>query len=230
MTTFVLVHGGYHGGWCFARLRDALARLGHASIAPDLPIDDTGAGYEEYTNAVVAAMKDVDREEEVVLVGHSLGCYVVPLVARRRPARHIVLLCAVPAAPNEPVPMDATSILTDDLLAVTYFADADGRTMQTPASFENLFYRDLPAEDAARSIRHLRPQGPRPLTEPWPLEAWPDVPRTIVLATDDNVVRFDVGRAAAVALTGEEPIVVPGGHSVFLSDPVGLAAILASCA
>ena len=131
----------------------------------------------------------------------------------------MVFLCAVPAAPNEPLPMDATSILTDDLVNVTYFVDAAGRTMQTPASFENLFYRDLAPADAAWAIRRLRPQGGRPLVEPWPLEAWPDVPRTVVLAKDDNVVRFEAGRAAALALTGEEPIVVPGGHSVFLSDP-----------
>jgi hypothetical protein len=141
----------------------------------------------------------------------------------------MVLLCAVPAAPNEPLPMDATSILTDDLLAVTYFVDAAGRTMQSPASFENLFYRDLAPQDVAWALRQLRPQGGRPLTEPWPLASWPDVPRTIVLAQDDNVVRFDAGRAAAVALTGEEPTVVPGGHSVFLTDPEGLAAVLLGC-
>ncbi|MCW2526430.1 MAG: hypothetical protein JWM76_1290, partial [Pseudonocardiales bacterium] len=63
-------------------------------------------------------------------------------------------------------------------------------------------------------------------TEAWPLDALPDVPHTIVLAQDDNVVRLDAGRIAAKALTGEDPIVVPGGHSVFLTDPKGLADIL----
>ena len=56
--------------------------------------------------------------------------------------------------------------------------------------------------------------------------AWPDLLRTIVLTEDDNVVRLDAGRVAARALTGQEPIVVPGGHSVFLSDPDALADIL----
>lgn len=225
MTTFVLVHGGYHGGWCFDALVDALAARGHRSVAPDLPIDDASAGYDEYADAVLDAMREVDGDD-IVVVGHSLGCYVAPLVAARRAVRHLVFLCAVPAAPNEPLPMDATSILTDDLLGVTYFVDALGRTMQTPASFENLFYRDLAPEVAAQALRRLRPQGPRPLVDPWPLAAWPDVPRTVVLASEDNVVRLEVGRAAARALTGEDPVVVPGGHSVFLSDPDGLATIL----
>ncbi len=64
------------------------------------------------------------------------------------------------------------------------------------------------------------------MEEPWPLVAWPDVLRTIVLAEDDNVVRLDAGRVAAGALAGQEPIVVPGGHSVFLSDPDALADML----
>jgi pimeloyl-ACP methyl ester carboxylesterase len=226
MATFVLVHGGYHGGWCFEPLVAALAAHGHGALAPDLPIDDADAGYEEYAAAVLDAMAAVDDAAEIVLVGHSLGCYVVPMVAARRPVHHVVLLCAVPATTNEPLPMDASSILTDDLLGVTYFVDAEGRTMQTPASFENLFYRDLPPEVVGRALRRLRPQGPRPLVDAWPLASWPDVARTVVLAADDNVVRLDAARPAARALTGEEPVVVAGGHSVFLTDPVGLAAIL----
>ena len=226
MATFVLVHGGYHGGWCFDLLVAALAARSHRALAPDLPIDDASAGYEEYAAATLDAMSNIDGDTEVVLVGHSLGCYVVPMVAARRRVHHVVLLCAVPATPNQVLPMDASSILTDDLLGVNYFVDAAGRTMQTPASFENLFYRDLPVDVAAQALRQLRPQGRRPLVEPWPLEAWPNVTRTVVLAADDNVVRLDAARIAARNLTGDEPVVVPGGHSVFLSDPDGLAAIL----
>ena len=44
MTTFVLVHGGYHGGWCWELLIAELEARGHATIAPDLPCDDPDAG------------------------------------------------------------------------------------------------------------------------------------------------------------------------------------------
>jgi pimeloyl-ACP methyl ester carboxylesterase len=226
VATFVCIHGGYHGGWCFDRLAAELAALGHQTIAPDLPIDDADAGYVEYAAAVLDAMHDVPADEDVVLVGHSLGCYVVPLVAEQRPARHLVFLCAVPAGLGEPLSMGSTSVLTDDLINTTYFADARGRTLQTAASFRRLFWDDVPEIEAALALAKLRPQGSRPMTDTWPLQAWPDVPRTIVLADNDNVVRFDAARCAAKELTGEEPIVVPGGHSVFLTDPAGLAAIL----
>src|SRR5262245_614415 len=45
MSMFVLVHGAYHGGWCWSRLVPELERLGHRAIAPDLPCDDPAAGY-----------------------------------------------------------------------------------------------------------------------------------------------------------------------------------------
>jgi len=51
MATFVLVQGGYHGGWCWDRLRLVLAERGHDSLAPDLPIDDADASYGEYATA-----------------------------------------------------------------------------------------------------------------------------------------------------------------------------------
>jgi pimeloyl-ACP methyl ester carboxylesterase len=122
--------------------------------------------------------------------------------------------------------MDAGSILTDDLMRVVYFADDQGRTLQTADSFVRLFYSDVPEADAAWALRRLRPQGSRPITDPWPLAAWPDVPHTIVLGRDDNVVRLSAAEPAARACTGRDPIIVPGGHSVFLTDPAALARIL----
>jgi pimeloyl-ACP methyl ester carboxylesterase len=231
MTTFVLVHGGYHSGFSWIRVVNELTARGHRALYPDLPIDDASAGYAEYAAVVLDAMSDVAAEEDVVLVGHSLGCYVTPMVAAslisvQRPVRRLISCCAVPAATNEALALDATSILTEDLINVTYFADAEGRTMQTPASFFNLFYRDVPPEDALWALTLLRPLGPRVMTEAWPLDGLPDVPHTIVLAENDNVVRLEAGLLAAKALTGEDAIVVPGGHSVFLTDPKRLADIL----
>ena len=118
-------------------------------------------------------------DEPPVVVGHSLGAYVVPLVAARRPVRHQVFLCAVPDGPGEPIGERSAAILTPDLLAVHYYADADGCTMQSPASFFHLFYEDVPPADALDGLRRLRPQGSAPLTEPWPLQQWPATPRTI---------------------------------------------------
>ncbi len=54
------------------------------------------------------------------------------------------------------------------------------------------------------------------------------MPRTVVLAADDHVTSLQPATEAAERLTGEPPVVVPGGHSVFLTDPSGLAELLIS--
>jgi pimeloyl-ACP methyl ester carboxylesterase len=164
---------------------------------------------------------------DVVLVGHSLGCYTVPLVAARRSVGRLVLLCAVPALPGEPIHMDSTAIVTEDLVTAPTFTDGHGLHMVAPATFQHLFYEDCDPATAWAALVRLRPQGVRPMTEPWPLTAWPDVPKVVVLASDDRVVDLERGRVAARRLLGgAEPVVLPGSHSVFLSQVSALADVL----
>jgi pimeloyl-ACP methyl ester carboxylesterase len=93
MTTFVLVHGAWHGSWCWRRVRDDLQARGHAVFAPTL----TGVGERSHLLA-----RDIDLETQildvvnlivwedltdVVLCGHSYGGCVVTGVADRLPER-----------------------------------------------------------------------------------------------------------------------------------------------
>src|SRR2546425_1097792 len=87
---FVLVHGAYHGAWCWDQLRAELERGGHASTAVDLPCDDPDAGAERYVDEVIHAIPK--HANAVVLVGHSMA-EVTPL--RQWPAVPTAyILCA----------------------------------------------------------------------------------------------------------------------------------------
>jgi len=66
---FVLVHGAYHGSWCWDQLRAELERGGHTSTAVDLPCDDPDAGAERYVDEVIHAIPK--HANAVVLVGHD---------------------------------------------------------------------------------------------------------------------------------------------------------------
>src|SRR5690348_7432805 len=76
MSVFVLIHGSWHGGWCWERVTPLLRAAGHRVIAPDLPGHGHDAppverAYERYV-PFVCGLLDA-QPEPVVLVGHSSG-------------------------------------------------------------------------------------------------------------------------------------------------------------
>ncbi|WP_226583664.1 alpha/beta fold hydrolase [Acuticoccus sediminis] len=93
MTTFVLVHGAWRGGWCWKHVRPLFEAAGHRVVAPTL----TGVGERCHLGGPwislethIADVANVLRWEElddVVLVGHSYGGIVVRHVADRCPER-----------------------------------------------------------------------------------------------------------------------------------------------
>jgi pimeloyl-ACP methyl ester carboxylesterase len=93
VSTFVLVHGAWHGGWCWERLVAQLGERGHRSVVMDLPVDDGTATFDDYAAVVLDAAAGVG--EDMVLVGHSMGAMVIPLVAQQAPASALVFLCHV---------------------------------------------------------------------------------------------------------------------------------------
>jgi pimeloyl-ACP methyl ester carboxylesterase len=89
MTAFVLVHGGWHGGWCWRFVAAALRRAGHDVYTPSLTglgdrahLARPGIDLELHVQDVVALLEMEDLRE-VVLVGHSYGGMVVTGAADR---------------------------------------------------------------------------------------------------------------------------------------------------
>jgi len=93
MTTFALVHGAWHGAWCWEQLTPLLRQAGHDVVTMDLPNEDGTATFDTYADVVCAALDS--RGDDVVLVGHSYNGNTIPLVAARRSVRHLVYLCAM---------------------------------------------------------------------------------------------------------------------------------------
>ena len=92
-----LVHGSYHGAWCWDLLRPELERLGHRVITMDLPISDPALGAADYAQVVDDA---IGPGIEPMLVGHSMAGLIIPLVAARRPVHRLVYLAAFLPAPG----------------------------------------------------------------------------------------------------------------------------------
>ena len=227
MSMFVLIHGAYHGGWCWSRLVPELERLGHRAIVPDLPCDDPSAGHHDNVAAVLAVMDEAGAGADVVVVGHSLGGFTAPLVARQRTVRRVVFLCTAPMIGGGVADELRARMVTERYGAMARFRDEQGRALMSAADCREGFYHDCDDATAAWAIARLRPQAARPLVEPWPIDAWPEVERSVILSRDDRAVRLDAAQEAGrLILDGAEPIVIEGSHSPFLSRPAELARLL----
>ena len=221
MTFFVLVHGAYHGGWCWSRLVPELERLGHHAVTPDLPCDDPTAGHAENVAAVLAAM------DEAGAGNRMHGGFTGPLVAQQRAVRRLVFLCTAPVIGAGVAEELRARMVTERYGAMVRFRDEYGRSLMSARDAWDGFYHDCDEATAAWAIARLRPQAARPLTEPWPLTSWPDVARSVILTRDDRAIRLDAGlEAGRLIMDGAEPIVIDGSHSPFLSRPAELARLL----
>jgi pimeloyl-ACP methyl ester carboxylesterase len=221
MTAFALLHGGWHGGWCWELVRAELAARGHTSVAPDLPVTDPAAGAVAYADAVLAALP----AEQVVLVAHSLAGLVAPLVAAAAPVRRVVYLAAMLPEPGRSVDDRARAgqRMTRRGIGRAQVLNADGSTSFRPDGAVELLYPDSPPARAAWAVARLRRQHWRITAEPSPVPARLVSPASHVLCTEDRIIDLDWARAAV-----PDPVELPGDHSPFLARPAELAELLVS--
>ena len=230
-TTTILLHGAWHGGWSWDLVAHDLRAHGVVALAPDLPADDPDAGLVQYALAAQAAAPG--GPGDVVVVGHSLGGLVAPLVAERlvaagRRVRALVLVCPLVPQPGVSARDQARAepgIYTDAYRSAGLVRHADGATSLPADVARHLVYDDCPDDVATTAARRLRPQHWKLFFEPCPLTAWPDVPTRIVAATQDRMLG-DAGMHAAAQRLGLDVAWLPGGHSPMLTRPRELAGLI----
>ena len=223
-----LVHGSYHGAWCWDLLRPELERLGHRVITMDLPISDPAIGAAGYAQAIDEAL---GPDSEPVLVGHSMGGLIIPLVAARRPVRRLVFLAAFLPSPGKSAnEQRATEAIDGRVPPVTAEVGplGDGVWMVGPNTATELFFDDAPPDVAKWATQRLRPQSYGVMNETTPLTAWPDVPSSSIVCRDDRAINPDWVRTVARERLGVEAIELEGSHSPFLTRPRELATVLHS--
>jgi pimeloyl-ACP methyl ester carboxylesterase len=210
MAMFALIHGAGDVGWYWHLVEAELRRMGHQTVAPDLPIEDDNAGLSRYADVVVDAIGD---RRDVVCVGQSFGGYTAPMVAERVGARVIVLVAGMVPVPGESA---------DEMFASTGWQPEQWEDSSTLS----VFYQDVPAELANEALAHGRRQSDTPGREPWPLAAWPDIQTRFVLCRND---RFFLARWLRPVVRDRlqvEPDEIDSGHCPALSRPRELAVLL----
>jgi pimeloyl-ACP methyl ester carboxylesterase len=228
MTTFALVHGGFHGAWCWDLLRPALADLGFDSVAVDLPITDPAAGNVAYAEVVRAALGRVD--DDIVAVGHSQGGLTLPFLGDLPTVRQLVFLHAGVPTPGRPF-VEYLAEHPDFLQLPPDLPRDDAECLVMPEGVaREIFYHDCGDEVSEAAVARLRHQALTPWLEPCPIDQWPQVPCSYVVAGQDRAI--DPKACWRLASSRPEFSVseIDGGHFSFLAQPQRVADHLVSLA
>jgi len=235
MASFVLIHGAFHGGWCFDPVADMLRARGHAVVAPDLP----GMGGDEA--ALRAATLDGWaqftlehcrrlREEgggPVILVGHSRGGLVISAAAEADPGAmdHLAYICAllVPEA-DRLAELGALMPAHPELAAAGSLVGNGAGSVIDPEVGVRYFGQNVPPEHAAAARRLVaEPIGPISTPLMVTAERWGSVPRTYLECLQDRTMPIDRQRAMVALSPGTAVETLDSDHSPFYSMPGALA-------
>ena len=219
MSTYTLIPGGGGDPWEWHRLAPELEARGHEALAIRLPSEDDSAGWTEYADAVVDALGD---RHDIVIVAQSMGGFTAPIVCTRRPVELLVLLNAMIPVPGET--FNAWWSKAESGSARREYHASIGLEPADADDDAVIYYHDLPAELRADALaRTWQDQSMTPLDEPWPLQAWPDVPTRVLAGRQDRMFPLEFQRRIARERLGLDIDEIDGGHMVAMSNPGELA-------
>jgi len=203
-----------------------LNRRGYDALALDMPAGDANAGASEYAELIVRELGGVG--DDVVLVGHSMGGLTIPLVPARRPVQRLVFVSGAypePGRSHFEVKAAEPGENVGSGPAAAWEQPGDFHMLPRESARE-FFFHDCTPELQEWALDRMRLQARKPLREKTPLASWPDVPRSLIAATDDRCISIESARRTAQRLFGEAPVEIPGGHCPSLSRPALLADLL----
>jgi pimeloyl-ACP methyl ester carboxylesterase len=188
-------------------------------VTPELPSEDIESGLDDYAETIWGALDDAGADD-VVLVTHSLGGLVAPVVAARRPLRALVYLAALVPEPglsfSEQLSASAEPIL---LFEGGRMVDDEGRSFWGDAdTTARVMYAELTPEDAIWAFERLRPQAQKSQVEPSPALP-PGLRVESLIGANDQVVSPAWSRRVARERLGVEPVELPSGHFPMITHP-----------
>ncbi|MDI1340867.1 alpha/beta hydrolase family protein [Polaromonas sp.] len=242
MANFVLVHGAWHGGWCWQRVTLALQQQGHRVHAVTL----TGLGerahllapsitLDTHIDDVISAI-EVEELHDVILAVHSYAGMIGTAVADRlgKHLKHLVYVDAVIPKPGESWSSTQSAATQQQRLSA---AQASTRFSFPPPDPEVFGLHDA---DHAWVKRRQTPHPGNTYQAPlaFDIQRVAAVPRTFVNCTQPALATIEPSRLRAkdpkfwdgAWLPNSKIVELKTGHDPMISDPTGLTRILVGCA
>lgn len=223
MTTFLLVHGAFCGGWVWSDTASALQERGHRAHTVDLPSSGAVASELGDLRADLTVVRQAldGLDGDVVLVGHSgAGAPLVEL-ADHRAVRHSIFIAALHPSRGQSVAdmlggqvPDWTVLRDDGAVQVSERLEVARQALCADVDAER-FARDVYPRYLLTSMSSLATASTAPDRTH---------PATYVVCEHDHVVPVEAQEAMAGSLDGVERL--PSSHSPMLSMPGRLAEVL----
>ena len=222
----VLVHGAWHGAWCFAGLQTELDDRGIASLAVDLPGHGTSLeplgdlhGDAAHLASVLATI-----DAPVVLVGHSYGGAVISQATAAN-VTHLVYLTAFVPDIGETVmtqlqSMPAVRTMLGDAMVI----GGNGCSTINPDLARDVFYGQCHPAHTLANVARLSAQPFATMTQPLTNAAWRTVPSTYVCCSEDQAIDITHQQLMAARCSRVETLATD--HSPFASMPSETADVL----
>jgi pimeloyl-ACP methyl ester carboxylesterase len=231
MSTYVLVHGAWHGAWCWNKVVPLLEKEGHKVLAPDLP----GHGSDKTPIPEISLQAYADRvcdildtqSEPVVLVGHSMGGVVITQAAEYRPdkVKKLVYLTAFLLQNGEFMlqygEIDKEALVLPNLI----MAEDQSSATVNEEVLKAAFCGDCSDKDFERARSLLVPQAAAPLATPvnTSQDNFGRLPRIYISCSRDRAISPSIQEKMYSNLPCEKVIQMDTSHSPFFSAPGELA-------
>jgi pimeloyl-ACP methyl ester carboxylesterase len=218
----VLVHGGFVDGSGWQAVHDLLTKDGFRVAVvqnPTLSLEDDAAA----TRRVID-----DLDGPVVLVGHSYGGAVITEAGQDEKVDVLVYIAAFAPDKGESVNTLIAGFPTDGPQP-PILPPKDGFLFLDREKFHESFAGDLPAEQAAFMADSQVPWGLKALGGEISEASWRSKPSWYLVTADDRMIPPGAQRAMSER-AGSTVTEVPGSHSIYVSQPAAVAALITQAA
>jgi len=227
VASYLLVHGAWHGAWCWRPVEDLLRARGHEVCAIDLPGhgDDFTPSYRitlgSYSQRVQEAAAKMSRPP--LLVGHSMGGVVVSQAAADAPGicSGLIFVCGVIPVEGESI-RGLVSMDRHSLLRTSVGFGTKGYHVK-PSAAQALFYGECSPADAKAATARLCSDPLLPLIQRHTVRHPLMVPKGYIESTHDRTITIEHQRAMASRCRFALRASIAADHSPFLSAPHELA-------
>ena len=231
--SYILLHGAWHGKWCWEKVKANLENEGHQVLTPDLP----GHGDNHHPFSQISLSTYVDfvshllenLSQPAILVGHSMAGIIISQVAEKMPERiaKLIYIAAFLPGTNESLTDMVNQASSIGISTEMSFLNENEVTLVKSNRTKNIFYNECSEDVAATALSLLKSEPVQPFAQKLNLsqERFGKVKKYYVICTkDEAILAVDQKRMCAGKV--DDVIELAADHSPFLSTIDDLTRIL----